>query len=95
MRLFSSRITVVDCVIAPATLAIRAVGAPSPCSASSKMVLSASGATCACHLGPYCRTHHKIKQLPGWTLIQIRPGFFQLTTPAGRSYSTGPDPYPA
>ncbi|MGH3422990.1 MAG: HNH endonuclease signature motif containing protein, partial [Streptosporangiaceae bacterium] len=53
------------------------------------------GATCKCNLGPHCRTHHKIKQLPGWTLIQTKPGFFQLTTPAGRSYTTRPDPYPA
>ncbi len=53
------------------------------------------GATCTCNLGPHCRTHHKIKQLPGWTLIQTKPGFFQLTTPAGRSYTTSPDPYPA
>ncbi len=53
------------------------------------------GATCTCNLGPYCRTHHKIKQLPGWTLIQTKPGFFRLTTPAGRSYTTSPDPYSA
>lgn len=43
----------------------------------------------------HCRTHHKIKQLPGWTLTQLRPGHFQLTTPAGRTYTTNPDPYPA
>ena len=39
--------------------------------------------------------HHKIKQLPGWTLTQPRPGHFQLTTPAGRTYTATPDPYPA
>jgi len=53
------------------------------------------GRTCSCNIGPHCRTHHQIKQLPGWTLIQTRPGFFQLTTPAGRTYTTTPDPYPA
>jgi hypothetical protein len=53
------------------------------------------GPTCSCNIGPRCRTHHKIKQLPGWTLTQTKPGFFQLTTPAGRSYTTTPDPYPA
>jgi len=53
------------------------------------------GPTCPCNLGAHCRTHHQIKQLPGWTLIQTRPGHFQLTTPAGRTYTTAPDPYPA
>jgi hypothetical protein len=53
------------------------------------------GPTCTCNIGPHCRTHHQIKQLPGWTLIQTRPGYFQLTTPAGRTYTTTPDAYPA
>ena len=52
------------------------------------------GRTCGCNLGGHCRTHHKIKQLPGWTLTQPRPGHFRLTTPAGRTYTTTPDPYP-
>jgi hypothetical protein len=45
------------------------------------------------HVGR-CRTHHQIKQLSGWTLTQPRPGFFELTTPAGRTYETEPDAYP-
>jgi hypothetical protein len=53
------------------------------------------GPTCKCNLGAYCRVHHQIKQLPGWTLTQPRPGHFQLTTPAGRTYCATPDPYPA
>ena len=53
------------------------------------------GPTCDCNLGGHCRTHHQVKQLPGWTLTQPRPGHFQLTTPAGRTYTTTPDPYPA
>ncbi len=52
------------------------------------------GATCPCNLGGCCRTHHKIKALPGWHLAQPRPGTFRWTTPAGRTYSTEPDPYP-
>jgi hypothetical protein len=52
------------------------------------------GPTCKCNLGPYCRVHHQIKQLSGWTLTQTRPGHFQLTTPAGRIYATAPDAYP-
>jgi hypothetical protein len=35
-----------------------------------------------------------IRQLPGWTLTQTKPGHFQLITPAGRAYATTPDPYP-
>ena len=40
------------------------------------------------------RTHHQIKQLPGWTLHQISPGVFQWTTPGGRTYTTTPDTHP-
>jgi hypothetical protein len=46
------------------------------------------------NLWPRCRTHHTIKALPGWTLTQPTPGHFELTTPAGRTYATDPDPYP-
>jgi hypothetical protein len=52
------------------------------------------GPTCSCNLGGGCRTHHKIKALPGWHLEQIRPGVFRWTTPAGLSYEVHPDPYP-
>jgi hypothetical protein len=51
------------------------------------------GPTCWCNLGPRCRTHHQIKQLPGWALTQSEPGVFHLTTPARRTYVTRPDPY--
>jgi hypothetical protein len=53
------------------------------------------GRTCTCNIGGRCRTHHGIKQQPGWNLAQPRPGVFQLTTPAGRTYTTCPDAYPA
>jgi hypothetical protein len=53
------------------------------------------GLTCTCNLGGGCRTHHQIKQQPGWTLLQPRPGYFEWTTPSGRTYATGPDAYPA
>jgi len=49
------------------------------------------GLTCSCNLGPLCRSHHILKQLPGWTLTQPQPGIFQWTTPAGRAYLVGPD----
>jgi hypothetical protein len=52
------------------------------------------GLTCTCNIGGCCRTHLKIKQLPGWSLQQPRPGVCIWTTPAGRSYQVRPDPYP-
>jgi Domain of unknown function (DUF222) len=51
------------------------------------------GPTCACNLGALCRTHHQLKQHPGWTLTQPRSGTFHWTTPAGRTYVAEPDPY--
>jgi hypothetical protein len=52
------------------------------------------GLTCTCNGGPHCRIHHQIKQEPGWHLAQPRPGHFELTTPAGRTYTSEPDLYP-
>ncbi len=52
------------------------------------------GLTCECNLGGFCRTHHQVKQEPGWTVTQPRPGVFAITTPAGRTYTIGPDTYP-
>jgi hypothetical protein len=51
------------------------------------------GPTCACNLGALCRRHHQLKQHPGWTLTQPRPGTFHWTTSAGRTYIAEPDPY--
>jgi hypothetical protein len=45
------------------------------------------------HVGG-CRKHHMLKQDPRWKLEQTRPGEFTWTTPAGRSYTVGPDTYP-
>jgi hypothetical protein len=53
------------------------------------------GRTCECNLGPVCRSHHKCKQLPRWTLTQTSPGSFTWTTPGGRTYRTAPAEYPA
>jgi hypothetical protein len=53
------------------------------------------GPTCACNLGGRCRTHHKIKQLPGWKLDQTPRGTFRWTTPAGRIYPVEPHRYPS
>jgi hypothetical protein len=51
------------------------------------------GLTCTCNLGGNCRTHHQVKQQPGWSLTQPQPGHFEWTTPAGRTYRTEPDIY--
>jgi hypothetical protein len=51
------------------------------------------GATSSSNLGARCRTHHKIKQLPGWKLEQSMAGAFAWTTPAGNTYTTGPRRY--
>jgi hypothetical protein len=51
------------------------------------------GLTCPCDLGAVCRRHHRLKQRPGWTLTQPRPGVFSWTTPAGRTYATHPAPH--
>ena len=52
------------------------------------------GRTCACNAGPRCRHHHHAKQAHGWSLEQQLPGYHTWTTPAGRSYTTGPMQYP-
>ena len=52
------------------------------------------GRTCRCNFGGGCRRHHQLKQHPRWKLEQTRPGVFTWTTPAGRSYTVGPDSYP-
>jgi hypothetical protein len=51
------------------------------------------GLTCSCNLGGECRSHHRLKQHPGWSVIQPIPGVFRWTTPAGRTYITRPDTY--
>ena len=52
------------------------------------------GLTCECNLGGFCRTHHKIKQLPDWQVCQPQPGIFEWTTPSGRAYLTQSELYP-
>ena len=50
------------------------------------------GRTCRCNLGGLCRTHHQLKQHPGWKLTQTAAsGIFTWTTPAGRTYTATPD----
>ena len=53
----------------------------------------AGGRSCECNVRPLCRRHHRCKQAPGWTARQPDPGTMIWTTPAGRTYTTGPTIY--
>ena len=53
------------------------------------------GRTCACNAGARSRACHRVKQTPGWTVTQPRPGWHQWTTPAGHVYTQEPKRYPA
>jgi hypothetical protein len=52
------------------------------------------GRTCACNAHACSRSCHQVKQSPGWSFANIRPGFHQWTTGAGRVYLQGPWQYP-
>jgi hypothetical protein len=54
----------------------------------------AGGRTCLCNGGPKCRHDHQLKQDPRWKVEQHPDGTFTWTTPAGRTYTTGPTEYP-
>jgi hypothetical protein len=53
------------------------------------------GRTCGCNAGARSRQCHQIKQSPGWTVTQPKPGWHQWQTPAGRVYVQGAKRYPA
>jgi hypothetical protein len=53
------------------------------------------GATCACNAGARSRRCHQVKQMPGWTVTQPRPGWHVWTTPSGRTYTKEPWRYTA
>jgi hypothetical protein len=52
------------------------------------------GRTCACNTGARSRRCHRVKQSPGWTVTQPKPGWHAWTTPAGRTYTQEPERYP-
>src|SRR3984957_12867492 len=53
------------------------------------------GVTDACNAGARSRRCHQVKQMPGWTVTQPRPGWHVWTTPTGRSYTREPWRYTA
>ncbi|HTR93723.1 MAG TPA: hypothetical protein VMI73_18490, partial [Trebonia sp.] len=48
------------------------------------------GRTDACNAGARSRRCHGVKQSPGWTVTQPKPGWHQWTTPTGRTYTQEP-----
>jgi hypothetical protein len=52
------------------------------------------GPTDACNAGARSRRCHQVKQLPGWTVTQPKPGWHAWTTPTGRTYVQAPWRYP-
>jgi len=53
------------------------------------------GVTDACNAGARSRRCHQVKQLPGWSVTQPKPGWHVWTTPSGRTYVKEPWQYPA
>ena len=51
------------------------------------------GPTSQSNLAPRCRTHHRAKQRPDWTVEQLAPGVTRWTMPSGRSHVTAPTRY--
>jgi len=48
------------------------------------------GRTDACNAGARSRRCHQVKQSPGWTVTQPKPGWHAWTTPTGRTYVQEP-----
>jgi hypothetical protein len=46
------------------------------------------GPTDQCNLAARCRTHHRAKQAPDWTVEQPTPGVTHWTLPSGRAHIT-------
>jgi hypothetical protein len=53
------------------------------------------GITDACNAGARSRRCHQVKQLPGWSVTQPKPGWHVWTTPTGRTYIQEPWQYTA
>ena len=83
-------------LIAARTVSCCAPGCRRPaarCDFDHTIAYQAGGRTCECNVRPLCRRHHRCKQAPRWALQQPDPGTMIWTTPAGRTYTTGPTTY--
>jgi hypothetical protein len=52
------------------------------------------GRTCTCNAGARSRACHRVKQSPGWSVTQPRPGWHRWETPSGHVYTQEPKRYP-
>ena len=52
-----------------------------------------SGRTCICGINPTCRHDHRLKQKPGWHVIQHPDGRIEWHAPTGRTATTRPHQY--
>jgi hypothetical protein len=52
-----------------------------------------AGPTDQTNLAPRCRTHHRAKQSPDWTVEQLAPGVTRWTMPSGRIHISTPTRY--
>ncbi|GAA4785956.1 hypothetical protein GCM10023200_19890 [Actinomycetospora chlora] len=69
-----------------------------PCGASAleseidhTLAVAGHGPTRSDNLGPACRHDHDLKE-HGWTLVQLRPGWFRWVSPTGHAYERPPRP---
>jgi hypothetical protein len=53
------------------------------------------GITDACNAGARSRRCHQVKQMPGWSVTQPKPGWHVWTSPTGRTYTQEPWRYTA
>jgi hypothetical protein len=51
------------------------------------------GRTCTCNAGARSRACHRVKQSPGWTVTQPKPGWHRWETPSGHVYTQEPKRY--
>ena len=49
-----------------------------------------TGPTSAANGGPKCRSHHRLKGLPGWRVAQSADGTIVWSTPSGHTYTVQP-----
>lgn len=53
------------------------------------------GPTSDDNIGPKCRGHHQVKQMPGWSVTREPDGTVRWRTPTGHEYTTAPPPVAA
>lgn len=56
---------------------------------------SDTGPTSEENIGPKCRGHHLVKQMPGWSVTRDSDGTIRWRTPTGHEYTTAPPPVTA